>query len=72
MSVPSLAEQNLAGREFTTVQLPKNFNIYCFKCNATIKSGDLALRYDGATYTHETCPTTPHRTFAPHKYGGFR
>jgi hypothetical protein len=68
MTSPSLAEQAIAGREFTTVQMPKDFQVYCFKCNATIRSGDLAKRYDGATYVHETCPSTPHKTFAPHKY----
>jgi hypothetical protein len=64
----TLAETNLLGREFTTVMMPDNFQIYCFKCNCNVRPGELAHRYDGATYVHETCPSTPHKTFAPHKY----
>lgn len=64
----SLAEYALHGREYQTIQMPQNFQIYCYKCNSTIRPGELAHRFDGATYTHESCPTTPHKTFAPHKY----
>ncbi len=63
----TLAEQALAGRDFTTVLAP--LSVYCFKCNVTIPKGELVLRYDAATFTHENCPNTPHKTFAPHKYG---
>lgn len=62
----TLAEQALYGRDFTTVTMP--FALYCYKCNVTMQKGELALRYDAATYVHETCPSTPHKTFAPHKY----
>lgn len=64
----TLAEYNLMGREFTTVAMP--FSLYCYKCNLTIRKGEPAKRYDAATFTHTTCPSTPHKTFAPHKYGG--
>lgn len=63
----SLAEQQLRDREFTTLPMP--FSLCCYKCDVIIRVGALALRYDGATYAHESCPTTPHKTFAPHKYG---
>lgn len=66
----TLAEQAIHGREFTTLAMP--FALYCYLCNVTIMPGDPAKKYDGATYTHVTCPTTPHKTFAPHKYGGTR
>lgn len=52
----SLTEYALSGRTFKTVQLPATFQVYCYRCNVMIRSGELALRYDGATYTHETCP----------------
>lgn len=64
----SLAEQALWGRTFKTILAP--LSIYCYKCNTMIRIGELVKRYGGATYTHETCPNTPHKTFAPHKYGG--
>ena len=66
----TLAEQALAKRDFTTEPAP--MAVYCFKCNVTIHKGQLTHRYDAATFIHETCPTTPHRTFAPHKYGNAR
>lgn len=66
----TLAEQALHGREFTTIATP--FSVYCYKCNVTIQKGSLSLRFDAATYVHETCPTTPHKTFAAHKYGDAR
>lgn len=64
----TLAEQALAGREFKTVQMPDNFQIVCSLCNGMVRPGDLAKRFDGATYTHETCPNLPLKTFAPHRY----
>lgn len=63
----TLAEQALVGRDFTTVAAP--FNVYCYKCNVTIPTGMPANRFDGATFTHTSCPSTPHKTFAAHKYG---
>lgn len=68
----SLAEYALHGREFKTVQMPETFQVYCYRCNSMIRPGELALKYDGATYTHHTCPRTPHKTYAPHKYGNAR
>jgi hypothetical protein len=70
--IPSLAEQNIAGREFELVKMPMNFAVYCVLCNVRSLGGMLMKKYDGATYIHETCPTTPFRTFAPHKYGNAR
>lgn len=64
----TLAEQALVGRDFDTVLTPHP--VYCYKCNLIMAVDVLAHRYDAATYTHETCPTTPHKTFAPHRYGG--
>lgn len=66
----SLAEQSLAGRDFTTVAAA--LAVYCYRCNVPIRKGEPALRYDGATYTHTTCPTIAHKTFAAHKYGSAR
>lgn len=68
----TLAEQALVGRAFKTMVLPNNFAVYCYKCNAIMSTGMLVQKFDGATYTHETCPSTPFKTFAPHKYGGTR
>lgn len=72
MDIPSLAEQNLAGRDFTVQMMPDNFQTYCALCNVLATPGTLVKKYDGATYVHEVCPTTPFRTFAPHKYGNAR
>lgn len=66
----SIAELSLKGREYTTQVMPSNFSVYCYVCNAMMGVGTLVKRYDGATYTHDVCPSTPLRTFAPHKYGG--
>lgn len=66
----TLAEQALYGREFKTVLSP--LTVYCYKCNVIIHEGELVQQYDGATFVHQTCPSTPHRTFAPHKYGDAR
>lgn len=63
----TLAEQALYGREFTTVSMMHQ--VYCYKCNLIMRVGDLAFMFDAATFTHESCPTTPLKTFAPHKYG---
>ncbi len=63
----TLAEQALVDSTFTTIAAP--FAMYCYKCNVYIRKGSLVHRYDGATFTHETCPTTPHKNFAPHNYG---
>lgn len=66
----TLSEYAFHGREFKTVSMP--FNLCCSSCNIYIQKGELAKRYDGATYVHEVCPNTPHKTFAPHKYGDAR
>lgn len=63
----TLAEQHLVGRDSTTGPAP--LSVYCYTCNVTIRKGELASRFDAATFTHVTCPSSPHRTFAPHKYG---
>lgn len=62
----TLAEVALYGRKFTTVLCP--LTVYCYKCNVMIPTGALVQKYDGATFVHESCPTTPHKTFAPHRY----
>lgn len=62
----TLAEQALHGREFTTVLTP--LTVYCYKCNLIMPTGTLAQKFDGATYTHETCPSTPLKNVAVHKY----
>jgi len=54
----SLTDYALHGRTFKTVQLPSTFQVYCYRCNSMIRPGELAFKYDGATYTHETCPRT--------------
>lgn len=64
----TLAEQHLKGRDFETVPMP--FPLYCYTCNVLVHTGEPAKRYDAATFTHTACPTTPLKTFAPHKYGG--
>lgn len=62
----TLAEQALVGRDFETCLAPHA--VYCFKCNIIMQKDTLTLRYDGATYTHETCPSTPLVNVAIHKY----
>ena len=64
----TLADMYLDGREFETVVA--QINIYCYRCNGMVRSGESAKRYDAATYTHVGCPKTPLKTYAPHKYGG--
>lgn len=64
----TLAEQALVGLSFTTVLMPENFQTYCSLCNVLMRPGTLAKRYDGATYTHETCPNLPLKNIAVHKY----
>lgn len=68
----NLAEQALVGRTFKTMLLPDGFSVYCYKCNAIMEPGTLVQKFDGATYVHEICPSTPLKTFSPHKYGGTR
>lgn len=68
----TLAENELRGREFMTVLMPATFQVYCYLCNGRIKPNELCNRYNGATWTHEHCPNTPIKTFAPHKYGEAR
>lgn len=63
----TLAEQQLHNRKYEMALIP--FSLCCFSCNTLIPKGTLVRKYDAATMVHETCPNTPHRTFAPHKYG---
>lgn len=58
MTQHSLTDYAPGRREFKTVQMPAAFQVYCYRCNLTIRPGELAFRYDGATYTHETCQRT--------------
>jgi hypothetical protein len=62
----TLAEQALAGRDYSTVLTPHS--VYCYKCNIIMPQNELARRYDAATYTHDTCPSTPLKNVAVHKY----
>lgn len=59
-------------RDFTVVSLPETFQVYCAKCNGMCSGGTKVKRFDGATYTHLTCPKVPLKAFAPHKYGPVR
>lgn len=53
--------------DFTTVSMP--IALYCSfsDCQTLIPVGVPAKRFDGATYVHVSCPTTPMRHFAAHK-----
>ena len=62
----TLAEQSLYNRDFQMVLTPHA--VYCFKCNIIMQAGTLAQRFDAATYVHETCPNTPLKNVAVHKY----
>lgn len=68
------AELRLDQDDYTLGTMPENFQTYCArsKCQVLIRPGTAVKRYDAATYVHLNCPTTPHRTFAPHKYGDAR
>lgn len=63
----TFADNALRGRDYDLTLA--QFSICCFKCNTIIPKNTLIKRYDATTLVHETCPNTPHRTFAPHKYG---
>lgn len=54
--------------DFTTLSMP--IALYCAysDCQVLIRIGEAAKKYDGATYTHIKCPTTPMRHFAAHKH----
>lgn len=56
-----------ASDEYKTMSMP--IALYCAisSCQTLIHIGEPVKKYDGATYTHITCPTTPHRAFAAHK-----
>lgn len=49
MTQHSLTDYALGRREFKTVQMPAAFQVYWYRCNLTIRPGELAFRYDGAT-----------------------
>lgn len=41
--------------ELTNVPL----SLYCAKCDHLMRKGELARKFDNATYYHATCPNTP-------------
>lgn len=54
--------------DFKTVAMP--LALYCAfsDCQTLIHVGEPVRRYDGATFTHIKCPSTPMRHFAAHKH----
>lgn len=60
-------EYALDNEEFDLVALP--LNVYCSRsdCQTLMHEGVTVKRYNAATFTHVTCPSTPLRNFAAHK-----
>jgi len=59
----------LFAREHTLVSMP--LATYCSRstCNVLIHVGEPVMRFDGATFVHVSCPSSPLKTQAIHKMG---
>jgi len=55
--------------DFKAMSMP--IAMYCAlsDCNTLIKPGTPVKKFDGATYVHVSCPTSPMKNVAIHKYG---
>lgn len=62
---PPLIPTRKEGKRLNVITM--RFNTYCSNCDILMKAGQNAVKVDGATFHHVTCPNTRARRFAAHK-----